>query len=91
MAAQKKVLKVFIILILAIFLLSTGLISVLYLGGKGTDGTGEVLSGAVETPVVTDTTSVDTGTVELPTLTKEQASQQLKASLSGLVAPTTTK
>ena len=84
MAAKKKVLKVFIILILAVFLLSTGLVSLLYLGGKNSAGTGEVLSGVVET-------TVDTETVELPTLTKEEASQQLKDSLSGLVAPTTTK
>lgn len=34
MTARKKVLKFFIIIILAVFLLSTGLISVLYLGGN---------------------------------------------------------
>ena len=44
MSAKKKALKFLIIIILAIFLLSTGLISVLYLGGKGnSNGTGEVL------------------------------------------------
>jgi flagellar basal body-associated protein FliL len=32
MTAKKKLLKIFIIIVLAIFLLSTGLISVLYLG-----------------------------------------------------------
>lgn len=45
MAAKKKILKLFIIIILAVFLLSTWLISVLYLGGsKNTIGTGDALS-----------------------------------------------
>ncbi len=45
MTARKKVLKFLIIVILAIFLLSTGLISVLYLGWtKNTTWTGDVLS-----------------------------------------------
>ncbi|MCX6824726.1 MAG: hypothetical protein NTY80_00740 [candidate division SR1 bacterium] len=49
MTTQKKLLKVFIIIILAIFLLSTGLISVLYLGGSknATPSTGDVVSGDV--------------------------------------------
>lgn len=45
MTAKKKVLKFFIVFILAVFLLSTGLISVLYLGGaNNTSGTWDVLS-----------------------------------------------
>ena len=45
MTTRKKVLKFFIVLILAVFLLSTGLISVLYLGGaKNTSWTWDVLS-----------------------------------------------
>jgi hypothetical protein len=44
MATRKKVLKVLIIIILAIFLLSTGLISVMYLGGNTTTGTGDISS-----------------------------------------------
>ena len=45
MTARKKVLKFLIIIILAIFLLSTGLISVLYLGGsKNISGTGDIAS-----------------------------------------------
>ena len=34
MTARRKVLKLFIIVILAVFLVSTGLISVMYLGNK---------------------------------------------------------
>jgi hypothetical protein len=46
MTTQKKVLKVLIIIILLIFLLSTGLVSVMYLaGGKAaTNGTGDIVS-----------------------------------------------
>lgn len=45
MAARKNVLKVFVIIILAVFLLSTGLISVLYLGwNKNAPWTGDIAS-----------------------------------------------
>ncbi|EKD24833.1 MAG: hypothetical protein ACD_80C00147G0007 [uncultured bacterium (gcode 4)] len=45
MAARKSLLKVFVIIILAVFLLSTGLISVLYLGGAtNTPWTGDISS-----------------------------------------------
>ncbi|MFA6256362.1 MAG: hypothetical protein WC606_04210 [Candidatus Absconditabacterales bacterium] len=86
MSAQKKLLKFFIIIILAVFLLSTGLISVLYLGGKNTtNGTGDVLSGdIIDSEVITGDT-IDSGVVALPTVTKEEASKKLQQTLSGLL------
>ena len=51
MNSQKRILKVFIIFILAVFLLSTGLVSVMYLADSKSAGsqTGENLSGTVTT------------------------------------------
>jgi hypothetical protein len=51
MNSQKRILKVFIIIILAVFLLSTGLVSVMYLVDSKPAGslTGENLSGTVST------------------------------------------
>ena len=76
MTGRKKVLKFFIIIILAIFLLSTGLISVLYLGwSKGTSWTGDVLSWDIvlqtwnTTTWIVDTKPVDTKTVDTWTVT----------------------
>ena len=55
MSSKKTVLKVFIIIILAVFLLSTALVSVMYLSGNknATNGTGDVLTGdiSIETGV----------------------------------------
>lgn len=84
MTTQRKVLKLFIIIILAVFLLATGLTSVMYLAGKG--GTTDVATWADSTswtdiPVVVETAAVDTGKV-LPTLTKEEAQKQLQELLS---------
>jgi len=54
MTSQKKIMKVLIIVILAVFLLSSGLVSVMYfvdMGSKISTGTqtGTVLSGTVQT------------------------------------------
>lgn len=61
MTSRKKILKVFIIIILAVFLLSTGLMSLLYLGGAATQnsesGTGENLE------MTWTTTNLSTGDV----------------------------
>lgn len=59
MTAKKKLLKIFIIIILAIFLLSTGLISVLYLGGN-TTWTGDILSW----DIVVETWTLDAEIIE---------------------------
>ncbi len=87
MSAKKKALKFLIIIILAIFLLSTGLISVLYLGGKGnSNGTGEVLLwDAIESgiDVSTGSETIDTGAAQLPEMTREEAAKQIQQILSG--------
>lgn len=88
MTTQRKVLKWFIIMILAVFLLSTGLVSVMYLANNGT--TTDQLSWAdslpwTETPVV-ETAPVETGAT-LPTMTKEEAARQLQQLLSWVKAP----
>ncbi|HMS91324.1 MAG TPA: hypothetical protein PKC87_03835 [Candidatus Absconditabacterales bacterium] len=80
MTAKKKLLKVFIIIILAIFLLSTGLISVLYLGGN-TPGTGDVLSG----DIIVETGTIDTEIIE--TGTQEDLSIDTEIVPLGTVAP----
>jgi hypothetical protein len=90
MTAQRKILKFFIIIILAVFLLSTWLVSVMYLAGKG--GTTDVTSWAdalswTQTPLV-EAPSIDTGKDLPPTMTKEEAAKQLQQLLSGIKAPT---
>ena len=58
-----------IIFILIAFLLSTGLTSIMYLGGKGLQGqttTGEDLTGITDTTIVTGATTT-TDTVEIVT------------------------
>lgn len=82
MTTQRKVLKMFIIIILAVFLLATGLTSVMYLASpknsvdqaSGTD----LLSW---TTTVVETPAIDTGKT-LPTMTKEEAQKQLEQLLS---------
>ncbi len=84
MSAKKSVLKIFIIIILAVFLLSTWLISVLYLwGNKNTANQDWSLSWAVTESWITDET---TGTVanELPEVSKEEATQKIQQLLSGI-------
>jgi hypothetical protein len=87
MTTQRKVLKLFIIVILAVFLLATGLTSVMYLAGNNnsadTTSWADSLSW-VEIPVV-ETATVDTGKV-LPTMSKEEAQKQLQELLSGVKA-----
>lgn len=84
MSAKKSVLKVFIIIILGVFLLSTWLISVLYLwGNKNTPTwTWDVISWVVDSWIVDE--SVDSNPVELPKVTKEEASQKIQELLSGI-------
>lgn len=85
MSARKSVLKVFIIIILAVFLLSTGLISVLYLGGSSNSNwTGDVLSWDVVESGISDALPLDSGVTELPQITKEEAAQKMQALLSGV-------
>jgi len=94
MSARKSVLKVFIIIILAVFLLSTGLISVLYLWGKGdSTWTGDTLSWDITSWTIvdswiSDTTSLDSetldsGATELPQITREEAAKKMQELLSG--------
>lgn len=83
MTTQRKVLKLFIIIILAVFLLATGLTSVMYLAGKWP--TTDVATGADSISwiqAVVETAAIDTSKV-LPTLTKEEAQKQLEELLSG--------
>ncbi|MCX6822991.1 MAG: hypothetical protein NTX91_03245 [candidate division SR1 bacterium] len=84
MTTQRRILKFFIIIILAVFLLATALTSVMYLAGKGP--TTDVASGAdslsgAQTSVV-ETPAVDTGKA-LPTMTKAEAQKQLEQLLGG--------
>ena len=82
MTTQRKVLKLFIIIILAVFLLATGLTSVMYLAGKWspTDVTTWADSASWIQAVV-ETAAIDTGKV-LPTMSKEEAQKQLQELLS---------
>lgn len=84
MTTQRKVLKLFIIIILAVFLLATGLTSVMYLAGKWP--TTDVATWADSTSwiqAVVETAAIDTGKT-LPTMTKEEAQKQLQELLSGV-------
>ena len=80
MGARRKILKFFIIIILAVFLLATGLTSVMYLAGN--KNVAEVDSWAVADTGIVAADAVDTGVV-VPTMTKEEAQKQLEQLLSG--------
>lgn len=68
MASQKKILKVFIVIILIVFLASTALMSVLYLSNRGTDETAtttwDILEETEETTSVIDENIILTGEAE---------------------------
>lgn len=87
MTTQRKILKGLIIIILAIFLLSTWLVSVMYLANKNTTGTWSLETWVdLQSWTIVETgldTTVDTWKV-LPTLTKEEASKELQNMLSGV-------
>lgn len=83
MTTQRKVLKFFIIIILAVFLLATGLTSVMYLAGnKNSADTTSWADSLSWTDIVVETPAIDTGKT-LPTMTKEEAQKQLEQLLSG--------
>lgn len=79
MTTQRKILKVLIIIIIAVFLLATGLSSVMYLVAdkNPTDIDADMIA---ETGVVA-TDVVDTGKV-IPPMTREEAQRQLEQLLS---------
>ena len=77
-----RVRKVLIIIILAVFLLITGLTSVMYLTGDTNSSDAQSWTVA-DTGIVATTGIVDTGKV-IPTMTKEEAQKQLEQLLSGV-------
>lgn len=84
MSAKKSLLKIFIIVILGVFLLSTWLISVLYLWGNknAANQTWDVISWALIESWIVETTG--TVTPETPVISKEEASQKIQQLLSGI-------
>ncbi len=58
MASQKKILKMFVIIILVVFLLSTALMSVMYLTNRGTEEA-EITTGDIVAEVEDTTIAID--------------------------------
>ncbi len=84
MTTQRKILKLFIIIILAVFLLATWLTSVMYLAGnKNSADTTSWADSLSWTKTVVETVAVDTGKA-LPSITKQEAQKQLQELLSGV-------
>jgi len=82
MISKKKASKIVIIFILFVFLVITWLSAVVpYIGKTTPNGTWDIASWTTDTEVITWTAS-DTGTIELPKMTKEEASKKLQQLLS---------
>ncbi len=84
MARKNRFVKFIIMFILVFFVLVTGLSMIVpYIGGgKNTQGTGDVDTGAIVESGMIDTV-IDSGTA-LPEMTKEEASQKIQEAFSGV-------
>jgi len=90
MISKKKATKVIIIFILFVFLVITWLSAIVpYLGKTTPNGTWDIdtwtlVESGISTDVLVESETVDSGTIELPKVSKEEASKKLQETLSGL-------